>query len=1129
MVFRKHLLRSAIDGVGLCLGLLVGAFVLVAWMLAQGPLPLPILIARVETELSAAARRADLADRARVDAVTLEWHGLEDGLEVAVRGVHLLAVDGSEKARIGRVDIRPDLLALTGGSFLLRRLALIGPEIRLVRHADGRFSLGMPAWATGPGTGTGADTRARESAATASAGAPPSPPGTDPRAPAAAVADLLETWGLLADLGVSLRDATLIVEDRTTRRGGLVRPWRLGVSNLAFLRRDGTLLMEASAAVPLHDVSQGEAPTAPSLDLALRSDTTAGPGTGTGNTVVSAMVVLKGINPGRDLARPLGLPALEGWRQTLRGALTLDLDPGALVAGDLAGGLTYANLSLTGGPGAVAVRDPVAHTWAPRRLSLDLTAEQHPEQGLEIALDGLDVDLPGASLRLVGKLRQAADGALSGALDLWLSGGLDVPTVVQHWPASLADGARNWIAENLSDGVVGETTLSLALGGAGWDAVEILDLSGASPVSGMTVDYLRGLPPATEASGTVRYGRNAVTIDLDGGGVGNLRVREGSIAFTDLDTGTELADMVFRIDGPLSDALALIDHDPLGYASRVGIDPGQTRGQVDVTLGLAFPLLKDLSLEALDVSVSAEATGAGVPAVVLGQDLSEGTVSLTLDGAGMDVTGAARVGGVPVSLDWRENFTTGAEFDRRYRVSGRMDNAARARFRLSGAPFQPPWLDGPVDATLTYTETRGRPGALRADVDLSPATLALAALDWRKPAGVPGRAAVTGRFSDEAMTVDFDVTTAAAGTARGQARLTGGGDLRGVTLESLRLGPDTDIRVSLETPASATASEVYRIDLSGPALDVRALLDGKDGNGDATGGAAADSGASLDAPLPAAVAENSATLDLRLDVGRLWLTDTIALEPVVLEASRDGDGHWRRLRLDGRIGADGPEVSARLEPDGAQRRFGVRAGDAGAVADALGVTDQMRGGTLSLTGTLAPDDSARGVLGITDFRLDDAPVLARILAVAALTGILDELRGSGLSISRLHAPFRFDGATVTLEQARANGSALGLTANGLINLDRDRLDLSGVVVPIYALNNVLSHIPLVGDLLVGETGGGLFAVSYRARGPMEDPSVSVNPLSVLTPGFLRGLFGLLPGDDPVTAADMPDPFIPAQP
>ena len=39
-------------------------------------------------------------------------------------------------------------------------------------------------------------------------------------------------------------------------------------------------------------------------------------------------------------------------------------------------------------------------------------------------------------------------------------------------------------------------------------------------------------------------------------------------------------------------------------------------------------------------------------------------------------------------------------------------------------------------------------------------------------------------------------------------------------------------------------------------------------------------------------------------------------------------------------------------------------------------------------------------------------------------------------------------------------------------------------------------------------GGGLFAATYRVQGSLEEPSVTVNPLAALTPGFLRGVFGL---------------------
>jgi len=42
----------------------------------------------------------------------------------------------------------------------------------------------------------------------------------------------------------------------------------------------------------------------------------------------------------------------------------------------------------------------------------------------------------------------------------------------------------------------------------------------------------------------------------------------------------------------------------------------------------------------------------------------------------------------------------------------------------------------------------------------------------------------------------------------------------------------------------------------------------------------------------------------------------------------------------------------------------------------------------------------------------------------------------------------------------------------------------------------------------GDKGGGLVAFNYSMRGPSQDPNVVVNPLSALTPGFLRKLFNI---------------------
>jgi hypothetical protein len=86
---------------------------------------------------------------------------------------------------------------------------------------------------------------------------------------------------------------------------------------------------------------------------------------------------------------------------------------------------------------------------------------------------------------------------------------------------------------------------------------------------------------------------------------------------------------------------------------------------------------------------------------------------------------------------------------------------------------------------------------------------------------------------------------------------------------------------------------------------------------------------------------------------------------------------------------------------------------------------------------------------------------------------------------------------------------LGITAQGALDLRHHTADITGTVVPAYFFNQLLGDLPLIGKIFSPEKGGGVFAARYSVRGKLSDPKVGVNPLSALTPGFLREGFGLL--------------------
>ena len=125
-----------------------------------------------------------------------------------------------------------------------------------------------------------------------------------------------------------------------------------------------------------------------------------------------------------------------------------------------------------------------------------------------------------------------------------------------------------------------------------------------------------------------------------------------------------------------------------------------------------------------------------------------------------------------------------------------------------------------------------------------------------------------------------------------------------------------------------------------------------------------------------------------------------------------------------------------------------------------------------------------------------------------LYGLVEALQGPGLGFNRLIAPFRLSDDVLELADARAFSASLGMTAKGRIDTGGQTIALEGTIVPAYFFNTLLGRIPFVGRLFSPERGGGLIAFNYGMTGSLDDPSVSVNPLIALTPGVLRGLFGL---------------------
>ena len=139
---------------------------------------------------------------------------------------------------------------------------------------------------------------------------------------------------------------------------------------------------------------------------------------------------------------------------------------------------------------------------------------------------------------------------------------------------------------------------------------------------------------------------------------------------------------------------------------------------------------------------------------------------------------------------------------------------------------------------------------------------------------------------------------------------------------------------------------------------------------------------------------------------------------------------------------------------------------------------------------------------IDNFKVNEVPVLAKILTLASLQGIADLLTGEGIRFTDFEMRYKKNKKLTTIEEIFAIGPAISVLMNGYIEQDKI-VSLRGTLVPATTINKTISNIPVLGDILVGEKAGeGVFGVSFKIKGHPNKLKTTVNPIKTLTPRFI---------------------------
>ena len=1102
--FSNYIKAHHISHAALCVGAVVAA---VVFFVAGAGIRLllgPVSLGPFAGTLAGAIQQALPGITLTYDQAAIEWSRDEGRVNLVVLGAKIFDAKGRVVAQAPKADIDLAARPFLSGKILVQRITLVGVQLSLVHMKEGGIRLGAA------GDNGGNDVLDRLNDVIEAKGSSTS--GLQSFAVRDAHLNLFdETTGLhmtaphaglvLSAQGEAIDvrfDADVVISGRSAHvKTDVTLPSDKGPINGNILITGLDLRALAADAVlfkPLKDVAL-------SVNLATRF--TVAPGahiTGADFNLTAAgdlpLAVLKSkalhvrqlrLNGAYDGVKnhlalnQASLDTREGIVH-LKGGADFHYDNNVLSS--ISGGLSSAHIALNM-PGVFA--EPVGF----QSLQIDGDYQIAPRT---FNITRASLTAPALALSANGSIALGTDGQTPGVAVTGKLAQLPVRTLLHYWPLPVAAGARDWIAANIFAGSLGPLTFETHFP-VGMLDEEILpddSMKLTFAMTGVEGSYVKGLTHLTGVSGNATLLGDTFTADFDGGHVGSLAVRNGHAQILTLHVHGTTGQFTAHVDGQMSDIMTLIDMQPLGYPTRFGIDPRQTRGTASTDLVLKVPMLQDLAVDAVGISVKSQVNDF---AVSLGRlKLANGTVNFDIDNSHLHQSGTVSLADARIAVDWTEDFKTSQAVTTHLSAKGVMTDAARQALNVGMQNI----LTGPVAVSADMQGHRGQLTTADVTMDLTNAVLAIPILHLGKQAGQAAGGHVTVNFAPGDVVHDEIIrVTGPNMAASGTANFDRTGSLAVLNFASVKMGSLNDLSFTL-TRSAAGDDYVLR----GHSLDGSMI--GRN-VGETNGAALGGQPARDDTPA------GPFRIDAKLD--RLAMRDGVAIAPFNLDLAGIGN-RPSALSLSGGTGKTA--LSGEIETVTGGRKLTLEAGDAGQLIQGLFDFQSIKGGKLKLVANLPgragdPDPGAtfpdyQGTLDIDDFKVVNQPLLARLFSAGSLTGMGDLMGGEGISIENLDVPFSSKNAVVSVHDARARGRAVGATADGYIDRPKNQVALKGSLVPAYGLNSVLGNIPLLGDVLVSKKGEGVFGVTYSATGNADQPKIDVNPLSVLTPGILRRIF-----------------------
>ncbi|MEE9271914.1 MAG: AsmA-like C-terminal domain-containing protein [Robiginitomaculum sp.] len=698
-----------------------------------------------------------------------------------------------------------------------------------------------------------------------------------------------------------------------------------------------------------------------------------------------------------------------------------------------------------------------------------------------IKFENLDLNFGAFDTQMKGAFQKGKDGTLTQLdLDGQVNGNIEVAAVLGLWPDNAAPLTRDWIERSIKKGYVSNLKIFMALDAkdmvSAWPANDHMNIS--FNVENTDVQYQSQMPILQNATGYGVLQGNQFDMQITEGRIGGLIIDKSSISIPKMALND--GDITVKIDGhgSVADMLRVSNTIPNTFRDNSGLPLDEVQGSGSLNVTFIRPLAGNFDPNKFSYFVEGDFTGVGAPVGYAGYTLNDGVLKFHADRQEMSIGGAVKLGAWPGILTWHKQLGEQKQ-TANYSFKGKVMHKDLDSFGIGLRSH----FGGEIDLTIKGSGSGFSTSEYGVHADFQNADVNFGSI-WNKAKGEMG-------VLDARLVLDKGnggqleaISIRSEGLSiEGSLHLAQNFQLKSMNLSTVKIKDFMDLSVKAH-PAKEGVLSMY---ITGAYLNADMWVDK----------AFKTQSSAVSIPIL-----------LTMHLGELSLGDNYVLKDANALFSHNGES-VQDARLKGHVSAGSFIAEITYAEDKTRRKIHVVLPDASRAGLALLGLSNTKKGRLEINGFLPPSGKKGGVNGqaiMTDFVLVHAPAFTQLLSLASLQGLVGTLGGKGLAFNELNMQFSLQDGIFKVRKARISGPALGLTGEGNISIANKTLDFNGVLVPSYTVNSILGSVPLLGRILVGKKGEGMFALNYTVKGPFSATQINVNPFSALTPGFLRRIF-----------------------